>query len=103
MPVKPAMIGTAVAGVIGAALMAGFALQAQETRPDERREKASAVMPGQMLTRGQVRFMENPGVYGLGSEVRGSRYAIVDGYLIRIDPHSLEVQSVIRSKVRPAD
>lgn len=103
MSARPAKIGIAAAGVVVAALLAGLTLQAQETRPYERRAQAAAVTPGQVLAADQVRFVENPGVYGLGSELRGSRYAIVDGYLIRIDPRSLEVQSVIRSKVRPAD
>ncbi|TBN44021.1 hypothetical protein EYE42_02565 [Paracoccus subflavus] len=100
---KPAMIATAVAGVIAVALTASFGLQAQGTPATPPRIEAPRLMPGDVLRADQVRIIENPGQYGLGSGVRGSRYAIAEGHLIRIGPKSLRVQSVIRTKVRPVD
>lgn len=100
---KPPMIATAIAGVIVVALSASFGLEAQGTVATPTPVEAPRPMPGDVLRADQVRIVDNPGLYGLGSEVRGSRYAIAEGYLIRIDPGSLQVQSVIRAKVTPVD
>ena len=52
---------------------------------------------------GKVQLIERPGQYGLGSDLRGSRYAISDGHLVRVDPNSLEVQSVLRNNIGSPD
>ncbi|MFD2814385.1 hypothetical protein ACFSYD_07710 [Paracoccus aerius] len=49
-----------------------------------------------MLPADLVDFIEQPGRYGLGTEPRGSRYAIVQGHLVRVDADTMELQSVLR-------
>jgi hypothetical protein len=44
----------------------------------------------------QVQLIGNPGNYGLGSEVNGSSYAVVSGYLVRIDKTSGRILSILR-------
>lgn len=60
------------------------------------RAEPSALTPGEILSAAEIDFIESPGRYGLGTELRGSRYAIVDGHLVRIDPQTMELQSILR-------
>jgi len=44
----------------------------------------------------QVTVIGNPGTYGLGSELRGSSYAVVSGHLVRIDRKTGRILSILR-------
>lgn len=43
-----------------------------------------------------VHIVTRPGLYGIGAAPRGSLYGIIDGRLIRYNPETMRVQSVIR-------
>ena len=55
-----------------------------------------AISVGDTLSRNRVHFVTEPGAYGLGRNVPGSEYAIANGRLIRIDPATLKVLSILR-------
>ncbi|MTD99735.1 hypothetical protein GIY56_05510 [Paracoccus sp. YIM 132242] len=100
---KPSMILTVLAAALVVAFSANFAPQAQGTSQETPRKQARALSPGDVLQAAEVHFIEHPGHYGLGSDLRGSRYALSNGHLVRVDPDSLQVQSVLRSDVRSVE
>ena len=100
---KPTVIATALGVVIAIALSASYGLQAQGTPQGKPHQETRSLTPGDILKADKVDFIERPGHYGLGSDLRGSRYAISEGHLVRIDPDSLQIQSVLRNKVRSID
>mgnify|MGYP001606084420 CR=1 FL=1 len=51
---------------------------------------------GETIDPGQLHPVRRPGLYGVSEAPDSSRYGIADGRLIRYDPTSLRVQSVIR-------
>ena len=55
-----------------------------------------AVEIGQVVPKGQLHIVTEPGRYGLGPELPGSHYAVVGDLLIRIDAKTGVVQSIIR-------
>lgn len=77
--------------------------QAQETAATRPAQALRSPRPGEVLDAGKVDFIEEPGHYGLGADLRGSRYAIAEGHLVRVDPDSLEIQSVLRDDIGAAD
>ena len=103
MSPKPSVILTVLAAALVVVFSANLAPQAQGTPQEAPRKEARILSPGDVLDASDVDFIERPGYYGLGSELRGSRYAISDGHLVRVDPDSLRVQSVLRTNVRSVD
>ena len=91
------MVAMAAVAAIGLTVSAGelyldqSSVQAQPTP-----EEPLPLVPGTVLPEESVRFIEKPGRYGLGTEPPGSRYAIVDGHLVRINTDTMELQSVLR-------
>ena len=99
MTPKPSLILTVLAAAVAVVFSANLAPQAQGTPQTAARKEARTLAPGDVLEAEEVQFIERPGYYGLGSDLRGSRYAISEGHLVRVDPNSLQVQSVLRSNV----
>lgn len=64
---------------------------------------SAPVAAGDVLSPDVIHIIERPGLYGLGPELHGSRYAVANGYLIRIDPNTLKVLSVLRVQNRVLD
>ncbi|SNR26890.1 hypothetical protein EYF88_00130 [Paracoccus sediminis] len=60
-------------------------------------------VPGAILRSEDVRFIDQPGRYGLGKDLADSRYAIVGGHLVRIDPDTMQVKSVLRRRAYASD
>lgn len=58
---------------------------------------------GDVLPEADVHIVTSPGVYGLGPEPPGSRYAVAHGMLIRVDAETTKVLSVLREQARPLD
>lgn len=52
---------------------------------------------GDRLDPHDLHVVTRPGLYGIGTPPPGSNYGIFNGMLIRFDPESLRVQSVVRS------
>lgn len=51
---------------------------------------------GEAIDPAELHPVQRPGLYGVGDSPDGSRYGIIDDRLIRYDPASLRVQSIIR-------
>ena len=94
MPLLKPALATLVAASLFAAARPGTAPEA--TEPAGTAIPAPAVLVGDRLIPEQVHVLAEPGRYGLGPQIRGSRYGIAEGHLIRFDPDSLQVQSVLR-------
>lgn len=80
----------AFATMIGASVMMTDLLSEQPSHVD------SEIDIGEVAPAGGTHLITRPGRYGLGPEVPGSQYAVVGGMLVRLDPHTLQIQSVIR-------
>ena len=94
---KVMAIATAAVAATLIALFSNHTPQAQETiRASAPLSAARPLMPGDILPAENVDFIEMPGIYGLGSELPGSRYAIVDGHLVRVNPNTMQLQSILR-------
>ncbi len=93
---KVMVIATAAGAAVVAAFIGNQAPQAQGTTQAAVTLAPRMLIPGDILQPEQIDFIEYPGRYGLGSELRGSRYAIVDGHLVRINPETMELQSILR-------
>ena len=64
---------------------------------------SSQIVIGETLPPDSLHLIERPGLYGLGPEPPGSRYAVANGHLIRIDAKTLQVLSVLRIQDRVLD
>ncbi|MBU3030452.1 RcnB family protein [Paracoccus marinaquae] len=53
---------------------------------------------GDLLPEGSFHPISNPGLYGLGPEPRGSRYAVASGLLVRIDVETGKILSILRQQ-----
>lgn len=51
---------------------------------------------GATIETGHLHVVTRPGLYGIGAAPRGSAYGIVDERLVRFDPDTMQIQSVIR-------
>ncbi|MFD1795426.1 hypothetical protein FQV27_05390 [Paracoccus aurantiacus] len=79
-----------------AAALLGASLIGNATLGDELHKSAGKVTVGEAVEADEIHLISHPGRYGLGPDLSGSRYAIVSGMLVRINPKTLKVQSVIR-------
>ena len=71
----------------------GFSQSGTDATTIEARQDISV---GDTLPRDQVHIITEPGVYGLGRNVPGSEYAVANSRLIRVDPKTLKVLSILR-------
>lgn len=94
MPLLKPAVAALVAASLFAAVRPGTAPDAAEAAVTA--ETPHAIVVGDHLTPEQIHVLAEPGRYGLGPQIRGSRYGIAGGQLIRFDPESLEVQSILR-------
>ncbi|MCQ0971706.1 RcnB family protein [Paracoccus sp. TK19116] len=62
--------------------------------PGQARKHGIAV--GDVLDWGNIHVVTDPGLYGLSSPPRGSRYGVVDGQLVRLDERTGRILSIIR-------
>lgn len=58
---------------------------------------------GDRLDPARLHVITRPGLYGLGGRGAGDRFGIIDGMLVRFDPASLRLKSIIRTGVAQAD
>ena len=99
------------AGIAAHAVKAGQGgraqvLYVQNCPPGLARKSPSCVPPGQakksglrvgdVIDLGSAHIVTRPGAYGLSTPPAGDRYAIVDGRLVRVDPDSGKVLSILR-------
>ncbi|MFV0383322.1 hypothetical protein [Paracoccus sp. (in: a-proteobacteria)] len=96
-----------IIGLAVAALVAIGVLSAAESR-NERLPEADecsgrcSFSVGEVLPAEAVDLIEDPGRFGLGAEPRDNRYAVAMGKLIRIDPRTYQVKSILRQQVDTA-
>lgn len=83
-------VATAGFALIG---VAGFSQSDDSAQVSDPRAE---IKVGDVLKRDQVHIITEPGRYGLGRTVGDSQYAVANGFLIRIDPASMKVLSILR-------
>lgn len=79
---------------------------AQNCPPGVAKKAPSCLPPGQAAKKGirvgdvvdpgSVHLVTRPGAYGLSTPPAGDRYAIVDGRLVRMDPATGRILSILR-------
>lgn len=57
---------------------------------------------GDRLDPARLHVITRPGLYGLSGNT-GDSFGVVDGMLVRYDPGSLRLKSIIRTRVTPVD
>lgn len=93
-------IATATALTIGAH---DAALSQQNRSEAAAKDQKKSFQVGDVLPAGAVHIITNPGRYGLGPEPDNSRYALAHGKLIRIDPKTYQVKSILRTQEKQLD
>ncbi|MGR3199971.1 MAG: hypothetical protein ACU0HS_01305 [Paracoccus sp. (in: a-proteobacteria)] len=111
MPLHP-LSAAVVGGMVGVA--AFFAPEPPKDRyPDHlsaatcgeqclTRQDATVVV-GDIASEHQVHMITRPGRYGLSSPPAGDAYAVVAGHIVRLDPTSKRIESVLRPVPRILD
>lgn len=66
-------------------------------------QNATAIEIGQTVSAERLHIVTEPGRYGLGPEIPGSRYAVIGKILVRIDAKTGVIQSIIREVDRIRD
>lgn len=66
-------------------------------------DEAAGFDVGDTLPSDQIHIVTKPGLYGLGPEPPDSKYAVAHGKLIRIDPKTGQVLSILRSQAEILD
>jgi hypothetical protein len=99
------LLKTAVACVVPALLFATILFQ---RAPDAAQVETVSgqiehLYVGERLSPDELHVLGEPGRYGLGPQIRGSRYGISHGQLIRFDPATFEVQSILRRQKQLPD
>ena len=90
--------------MIATALCLGGAAHAQQKRADNALAADSGTFGvGDALPASDVHIITKPGLYGLGPEPADSKYAVAAGKLIRINPESGKVLSILRSQTQVLD
>ena len=90
------LLRNSLLALVATATVTGISLIGGGLRSDESAQARPQVMVGETAMPGRLHIISHPGRYGLGPELPGSIYAVVDGMLVRIDPDTREIQSVIR-------
>ena len=97
------LLRNSLLALVATATVIGVSLVDNGFRSDEAAQALPQVMVGETAMPGRLHVISHPGRYGLGPELPGSIYAVVDGMLVRIDPDTREIQSVIRRVERILD
>ena len=58
---------------------------------------------GDDLDPARLHVITRPGLYGLTRGTPGDRFGIVEGLLVRFDPATMRLKSIIRAGVTPVD
>lgn len=94
-----ALILTAAVGISSFGISGFSQLESGAASAGSRQELAV----GDILPPGQVHIIKELGLYGLGRNVGGSQYAVAKGLLIRIDPKTMKVLSILRPQAEILD
>lgn len=78
-------------------LQNGFLAQHSSAAP------AAPLRVGETVDMDSIDLVQRPGRYGLGTPPTGSVFALAGNQLMRIDPDSGKIQSILRDVVRPTD
>lgn len=58
---------------------------------------------GDNLDPARLHVITRPGLYGLNRTAPGDRFGVVEGLLVRFDPTTMRLKSIIRAGVTPID
>lgn len=92
-----------VCGGMAIADQAGTADPAPEHAQAVALQAGDGLQVGDRLDPAELHPVTRPGLYGMSQSPDGSAYGVVDGRLIRFDPESLTVKSIIRQVERILD
>ncbi|WBU52564.1 hypothetical protein [Paracoccus sp. SCSIO 75233] len=87
---NPSSYALALIAALGVAVVASNALRGEEGTT------AVSIPIGEVADPARLHIVSRPGRYGLRPAPTGSKYAVMNGRLVRIDAESGKVQSVIR-------
>lgn len=82
--------------LIGVSAFLGLADTASNGPGQTAQADEAKLREGDMVPTGKAKLIERPGLYGLGPEQPGSRYAVVEGKLVRLDAKTLKILSILR-------
>ncbi|WP_104492745.1 hypothetical protein [Paracoccus denitrificans] len=91
------------AGLLAILAPATLAQSAGQAAEPAAAEAPTMLRVGDRLDNARLHQVTRPGLYGMSEAPSGSRYGIVDGKLIRYDPESAQVLSIIRQVDRIMD
>lgn len=86
-----------------ATMLPGDPVPAPAAVIDQGAQSSAAPLVGAVPDTDTVRMIDNLGNVGLGPELPGSRYAVVGGYLVRLDTSDGKILSVLRPLPRMPD
>lgn len=89
------MVAALMAG-LGLASLSSYVPDPMRVAPVAAKQAEHRPIIGDIPPRRAVKLIGNPGSFGLGSEIKGSNYAIVMGHLVRIDSKSGRILSILR-------
>ncbi|WP_265501062.1 hypothetical protein [Paracoccus beibuensis] len=98
MRLSPRITAASLALVVTTAVVVLDRREPLAPRPAHADEAGIVATPviGDVPREGLVTPIERPGIFGLGISPSGSRYAMVGGYLVRIDLKSGKIVSILR-------
>lgn len=65
-------------------------------KSESRSDAPEALRVGDILNADRITMIERPGLYGLGLAPEGSAFALSSGKLLRIDPETGQILSILR-------
>ncbi|WP_142662449.1 hypothetical protein [Paracoccus laeviglucosivorans] len=71
-------------------------LSAQTAMQDVAVNQPERPQVGERISPENLHRISRPGLYGISKSPDGSDYGVLEGRLIRYDPHTMQVQSIIR-------
>lgn len=86
----------------GKAAMEPLRLAQQMQLSAPRAVQVEGLAVGDRLDPARLRVITRPGLYGLSGNT-GDSFGVVEGMLVRYDPASLRLKSIIRTSVTPVD
>ncbi|WGR62546.1 hypothetical protein E3U26_17470 (plasmid) [Paracoccus ferrooxidans] len=97
------ILAAALIGLLAPATLAQGVGQAAKANAQATFGQSAMLRVGDRLDSARLHQVTRPGLYGMSEAPSGSRYGIVDGKLIRYDPESAQVLSIIHQVDRIVD
>ena len=86
----------ALATVIAIGALLGMGGASSDGRGQTAVAQEARLREGDLVPAAKAQLISQPGLYGLGPELPGSRYAVVEGRLVRLDAKTYKILSILR-------